>query len=55
MRAAQGWDAVFADLVNGVSRRLAEDIVIQADLHGEDRDTVLRAVIKRLTDALRRH
>lgn len=57
MSAAQGRDAAFADLVTHlrVSKKMAEDIIIQADLHGEDRDTVLRAVIKRLIDALGRH
>lgn len=48
-------DDEFADRVtnlNEMARRCAEETVYRAELCGDDRNTVLRAVIARLKDAL---
>ncbi len=48
-------DEDFAEHVtrlNDMARRCAEETVYRAELCGEDRNTVLRAVIGRLKDAI---
>lgn len=49
------FDEAFADRVtnlNNIARRCAEETVYRAELCGDDRNAVLRAVIGRLKDAI---